>query len=547
MSSYLSSLRKDLKLLVRNWHTILSFMILPFILIIIIGYLFGSDTLGLIDVGFEGTDPSMLPLSGRINPVVVDSCMDEFARLGLSACIIEDEGRIEILVDNSRTNLYAYTVSLLQQGIERQNERLAVTSITEFKAELSAQLEALQETEEQIILVDRSIESANRSIDAMQVSFTATQESLTQERISLQDTRAQLESLNLEFDQRSERIIEDLDGLSADLRTLDAQLALVRNQADEQYRAQIDQMRAQIDQSLRLIANLETTLETVGESQRVVLTQVVESSERLDDLLANFSVYSDQIDEQRELIAAFASTAQELRTQLASVEDGTRIALAFSPEEILRSLNARFTLFYDDDVRMLILPMVVLMILVFLSIVIASLLAHQELTSPAMIRVELSASPRWIVDLSKLTVITGIVLVNVTLMYAIAVLLWNVSFVTRIPTLLLISIPVIIMFAQLGMSLAYLIRRPFLLFVSATFSAIFFIVGSGILRPPELLDPARSIFVTANPSSLFLSAATSAIFGDGVTNLLGILAWLVVSVGLLIVARIVWFRTVFRD
>ena len=151
------------------------------------------------------------------------------------------------------------------------------------------------------------------------------------------------------------------------------------------------------------------------------------------------------------------------------------------------------------------------------------------------------------IDVSKLAIITGIVIVNITLMYVIAVLLWNVSFALRIPTLLLISVPVIITFAQFGMALAYVIRRSFLLFVSATFAAVFFIIGSGILRPPELLDPARSAFVTANPSSLFLQAATGAIFGDGVTNTVGILIWLLVSSIVLIFARIAWFRTVFRD
>ena len=547
MSSYLSSLRKDVKLLMRNWHTILSFMILPFALIIVIGFLFGSDTLGSIDIGFEGVNPSDIPLSGRTNAIIVDSCVEDFARYSLTACVFESENGIEILIDNSRTNLYAYTISLLQQGIERQNERLAITSITAFKNELSEQLKALEETESQIILVDRSIESANRSIDNMQESLELTRESLTQERISLQDTRAQLESLNREFDERSLLITQELDTLSNDLRLLDQQLLLARSQADAAHQAQIDQMRAQIDQSLRLIANLEATLATVSESQQVVLGQVVESSERLDTLLANFTVYATQIEEQRALIGSFSDTASELRTQLASVENGTRTALEFSPDDILRTLNPRFVLFYDDDARMLVLPMVIMMILVFLSIVIASLLAHEELTSPAMVRVELSAAPRWVIDISKLTVITGIVIINVALMYAIAVLLWNASFVTRIPLLLLISIPVIVTFANLGMSLAYLIKRPFLLFVSATFSAVFFIIGSGILRAPELLDEARSAFVAANPSSIFLSSATSAIFGDGLTGMVGILIWLALSIIGLTIARIVWFRTVFRD
>jgi hypothetical protein len=547
MRSFFASLHKDLKLLSRNWHTILSFMVLPFILIITVGFIFGSDAIGSIKVGLEGAEASSLPLGSRIDPIEVASCHDEFVRLDLAACIIQTDGGIEILVDNSRTNLYAYTVSLVQQGIERQNERLAITSITAFKEELSAQLDTLEETESQIVLVDRSIERANGSIDAMKRSFEKTYESLVQERISLQDTQAQLESQNTEFERRSALIEGQLETLSEDLRSFDEQLVIIRPQAPAEYRSEIDEMRLQIDQSLRLIQNLDATIITVSESQRIVLSQVVASSARLDSMLANFTYYSDQIDEQRALVSSFSDTSRELRTQLATVENGTRTALEFSPEEVLRSLNARFLLYYDDDARMLVLPMVVMMILVFLSIVIASLLTHQELTSPAMIRVELSASPRWILDLSKLIVITGIVIINITLMYAIAVFLWNAQFVMRIPVLLLISLPVIITFAQLGMALAYTIRRPFLLFVSATFSAVLFIIGSGILRPAELLDPARSAFITSNPSWLFLKAATGAIFGSGISNMTGILIWLVISAFILIGARTMWFRTVFRD
>ena len=546
MRSFFASLHKDLKLLIRNWHTILSFMILPFILILTVGFLFGSDTIGAIIVGFEDMDPTALPLGTRINPIDVESCQEDFSRLRLSACITQHEGRIDILVDNSRTNLYAYTVSLLQQGIERQNERLAITSITAFKEELSSQLKALEDTESQIILVDRSIDRANESIDTMRTSFDTTFESLVHERVSLQDTRSQLESQNLEFERRSTLIQAQLDELSDDLRELDDQLRSIRGQATPEYQAQIDEMRSQIDQSLRLIANLEATIETVRTSQNIVLSQVVLSSERLDALLSNFTYYSDQIDDQRSLISSFSQTSGDLRTQLAAVENGTRTALEFSPEEVLSSLNARFSLYYDDDARMLILPMVVMMILVFLSIVIASLLTHQELTSPAMIRVELSASPRWIIDASKLVVTTGIVLVNILLMYAIAVLLWNATFVLRIPILLAISIPVILIFAHFGMALAYLVRQSFLLFVSATFAAVFFIIGSGLLRPPELLDQTRSAFIMANPSSLFLQTATGAIFG-GPISMTGIFIWLFVSALILILARIAWFRTVFRD
>ena len=137
-------------------------------------------------------------------------------------------------------------------------------------------------------------------------------------------------------------------------------------------------------------------------------------------------------------------------------------------------------------------------------------------------------------------------LVNILLMYAIAVLLWNATFVLRIPILLAISIPVILIFAHFGMALAYLVRQSFLLFVSATFAAVFFIIGSGLLRPPELLDQTRSAFIMANPSSLFLQTATGAIFG-GPISMTGIFIWLFVSALILILARIAWFRTVFRD
>lgn len=546
MKALLASLQKDVKLLIRNWHTMLSFMILPFILITTVGFLFGSDTIGAINVGFEGVDPSSLPLGTRIDPITVGSCDEEFSRLRLTACIAQGERGIDILVDNSRNNLYAYTVSLLQQGIERQNERLAVTSITAFKDELSSQLEALEETESQIVLVDRSIDRANASISAMRTSFDTTYGSLIEERISLQDTRAQLESQNSDFETRSTLISQQLDELSGDLRELDDQLARARSEATGEHRSHIDQMRSQIEQSLMLITNLEATIETVQASQNTVIAQVVLSSERLDTMLGNFSQYSDHLENQRSLISSFSQTAGELREQLAAVENGTRTALEFSPEDVLRSLNARFSLYYDDDIRMLILPVVVMMILVFLSIVIASLLTHQELTSPAMIRVELSASPRYIIDTSKLIVITAVVLANIALMYVIAVLLWNAEFVFRIPLLLAISIPVILVFAHFGMVLAYLIRQSFLLFVSATFAAVFFIIGSGVLRPAELLDPTRSAFVSANPSSLFVNAATGAIF-EGVISMTGIFIWLIVSAGMLVLARIVWFRTVFRD
>lgn len=544
MSTIVSSLQKDTKLIIRNWHTILSFMILPFVLILVIGFIFGTDSDATITVGFEGVDPAIFPDVDEIRSVEVASCRDEFS--GLNACIADMDGRIEIFVDNSRTNLYAYTISLLQQAIERENEQAAITSISAFKSDLERQLASLQGASVQIANVDSSIADANASIEELERAIDETGTSLGQERITLQETRAELESLNAEFEARAARIESQLTDFENDLEELDDSLADARANVALDYVPEIDEMRQEISESLVLIEELKATIDNVDRSQDVVLAQVVSSSARLDELLDSFTIYSERISSQRELVTALSATASDLEFQLGSVENGTREALGFTPSEILRSVNAKYTLFYDVDIRLIILPMVIMMILVFLSTVIGSLLTHEELTSSAMVRVELSASSRSIMDFSKTIVITGIVLINVLLMYVIALTLWNADFIARLPVLIGISIPAIITFALIGSGLAYLIRRPFVLFVAATFVSMMFIIGSGILRPPELLDQLRGSVVAANPATIFLEATRLTLLG-GSGPIASLFIWLAASVLFLVISRRMWHRTVFRD
>lgn len=541
------TLRKDFKLLVRNWHTILGFMVLPFVLIVLIGFLFGSSTQGSVTVGLDGVNRSILPSNEHIRLIDVNTCSPGPGVPRFDACISKNGSRVQIHVDNSQTNLYAYTLSVLQQAVSQANERSAFNSITVFKDRLQQQVNVLEQTKTQFSSINASLVEANHSIDAMRSGFKTTRASLVEERVQLQDTKAQLDSLKSRYDNQSADIATQLVTLKTQLAELRNNLTRIRPQVPSSYQAQIDQMLSQIDTSLTLIDEVETTMGTVSQSQRIVLAQVDNASMRLDQLLNNFSAYNDQIDQQARFVTALSRTSDSMQAQLANVENGTRSAIGFSPAQLLRSVNANYSLFYTSDIRVLVLPVVIMMILVFLAMVIGSLLTHEELTSPAMVRVELSASPRWLLDLSKIMVVTLVVELNVFLMYLIAMVLWSASFGPRLLLLLAVSVPTIVTFAHLGATLAYLVRRPFLLFVSTTFVAMVFIIASGILRPQELLDPARAVLIALNPATMFLAVTRSGILGSALGWSIGSIAWMLVSFVIVAVARAAWSRTVFRD
>ena len=548
-----ASLIKDFKIVLRNWQTIVSIMVLPFFLVGVIGFVFAAGQDTVINVGLENVELDFIEPIRTINLVQVDNCEESILLRDIKACIRQtDERAVTVLIDNTEVNLYPHIISLIQRGFERSNKDFAIEQIGALQGSLQNQLSSLDEIVVEVQIVDVLFEEQKREFANLQLSLNITIEQIREKLDEIKAFNEAVKSSKEQFDRDKTILESDIRQFQRDLQELQSSvnsIDMVRlEEFDSSVAAEVNEIKSKLTQALNALDIVEENLERNQDMYTLIITQGESMQNATETLLQAFESQENALLDSAERLEIVQNTSNSMIIAIQGIKEASSDVLNFSADQVVNSLTSRFEPMFDLDIRLLLMPVVLMMVIVFLSLIISSLLGYEELNSKAMIRIELSETRRDIIDLSKLIIILGVVSFNVILLLLFASASWNIEYGGNAIQIVGYSLMGTLTFATLGLSISYLVRKPFLLFISSTFVALIFIMSSGILRPKELLSASRAIFVNANPAAMILEGMRAFIFGTASADIvLRMVIATIISIGILTLARYYWKKSIFRD
>jgi hypothetical protein len=549
----LASLNKDFKIVLRNWQTIVSIMILPFFMIAVIGFVFASGAETTINVGLENMELDFIEPIRTINLMQVDSCEEAILSRAVKACIRQtDQNAVTVLIDNTEVNLYPHIISLIQRGFERSNRNFAIQQIGALQGSLQNQLESLDDIVVQVQIVDVLFEEQKREFSRIQLSLNVTSAQVRQKLEEIRQFNEAVKSSKNQFDYDKALLESDIRQFRSDL--LELQYSINRidmnrlEEFDSSVAAEVRTIKSKLAQAIDALDIVEDNLERNQDMYMLIIQQGESMQNATEGLLHVFETQEKALIESAERLDIVQNTSHSMIIAIQGIKDSSSDVLNFSAEGIVNSMTSRFEPMFDLDIRLLLMPVVLMMVIVFLALIVSSLLGYEELNSKAMIRIELSETRRDIIDLSKLIIILAVVSFNVLLLLLFASASWNIEYGGNFMQIMGYSLMGTLTFACLGLSISYMVRKPFLLFISSTFVALIFIMSSGILRPKELLSASRAFFVNANPAAMILEGMRAFIFGTSSADIvLRMVGAMIFSIVILTIARIYWKKSIFRD
>jgi hypothetical protein len=549
----LASLNKDFKIVLRNWQTIVSIMILPFFLMGVIGFVFSSGQDTTISVGLENIDLDFIEPIRTVELLQVQNCEEAILSRKVKACIRQtDEKAVTVLIDNTEVNLYPHIISLIQRGFEKSNKNYAVQQIGALQNSLKNQLLSLDDIVIQVQIVDVLFEEQKGEFAKIKIALNTTSEEIKVKLTEIIAFNQAIRNSKTQFDKDKIALENDINLFRVDLIELKSSVDQVDIVKLEEFDASVAQeflsVKTRINQAIDALDIIEENLDRNQDMYLLIMNQGASMENATANLLTTFEAQEKAVIDSAARLNIVQNTSQSMIFAIQGIKNSSTEVLNFSAEGIVNSLTSRFEPLFDLDIRLLLMPVVIMMVVVFLSLIISSLLGYEELSSKAMIRIELSETRRDLIDFSKLIIILTVVTLNVVLLLLFASASWNIEFGQNFFHIVGYSAMGTLTFACIGLGISYFIRKPFLLFISSTFVALIFIISSGILRPKELLSASRAIFINANPAAMILEGMRAFLFGSAAADIVvRMIIAVFVSIGFLTIARLYWKKSIFKD
>ena len=553
LRTYIESLKKDFRLVVRNWHTILSIMLLPLLLVILIGMLFSTQQNPRVSIALEGINASIFSGVDGVNTFNTNSCSDAIRNHNAVACVAKsDNGMLNAYFDNSKLNLYTYVFLTVQSQIEKQNKILAANKILDLQSQLQKEMVGLSSISDELAKSSDSLGQQKNSLQNVQNTLDMKSRDLNDSMQNMQMFILQIQSQKNSYESDKSQIKTQTADLKMQLSQLQSQINQIDMNAlekqDPQLAAQIKQFNSQVDNYYSAIDLINQDLDKNSQTYDMILAQS-------NNVYSSYQNISNELNAQKKFVAAQSNQlgqveqgSKNISGALITIDKSFKGQLSFTPESVINSLTAHFKLFYDKEIKILILPTILMMIVVFLSVIISSLLGFEEVSSDAMLRLELSGASRFVADFSKLTIITLMVLINILILLIFSSVFWNTNYGSALILMLGFAMPGIMFFANIGLSLSYVVRKPFVLFIMSSFLSIAIMISTGILRPKEMLSPAEVLFINSNPATMILEGLRALILGSSyLTQLYLLVAAAAVSFFILWAARFYWQNSIFND
>lgn len=512
---------KSLKLILRSKTSLATTLLAPLLIIVIIGFAFGSASQYSLNIGVYADEKTELinsfieKLENQSYKIIyyplTELCVNDIKKGSVHTCIEfprdfelgkEGANEIQFFVDESKPNIVAIVNDVVIRQLKLRTSELASEQTADVLGkigdidviledqliEISEVLVTSQDALSRLDSIDTNVEYLTSSVD----DSTDSVKEITSKLFGLQQDLNSINDLSTGVIDRAIDDLEDVDDLAANGISLDVfdYYNDKQEDLDEDYNGTTES----IDGIKDLVETFNTKTGDVGSYSNSINDNLKSAQDQMDDMISSMILMQVQLAQATGNIEGI---------------DLENTANLVAP--IKTNIN---TVASEKSPLLYMFPTLLVMVIMLVSTMLAGTLVVMEKTSSAFFR-------NFVTPTADMTFIMGTFITNIIIVFSQVFLILLVShfvFDTNIignsATIITCVLIIASLFTLIGMMLGYLVSTPELVTMGGIGISSLFIMMSGVLFPLEQVPESMMKFISLNPVLMGESILRKAIVFD---------------------------------
>ena len=513
---------KNLKLIFRNWSSLLLIVLAPFLLILLAGYSFSGEQLHDIKIGVHAQEDLDLgdlakSVSGfgevfryesadRCIRDMIDEkvhiCLDIKGSLSVKGGEIPS-GEVVFYYDNTRKRISLLLMSEIKDYFGLTAEQISLISTQEIISSMQNLLVFINERIGDVDSVRNESEKIMSDLEVRKQRLIVLRDDFEPRYLVVKSVQADFNSNKRALDNQSESLLESLEGLRALIAEIDQNISNTTG---------LDLALLDLESQ---IAGLESSANTTVEQANNISDSLNLAVAELDeiDLILNQEInmtaeYIILINSSVQRIDNISSEAKSKMSGLSEINPSLAGRIAKPITQSFKALVGEV-----KDIQ-LAFPILLSTVIIFISMIFSNIITSLEINNKAYTRNILA-------PVNDITYTAGLAVTNflvvsfqVAVLLAVAQLNFGIEVTSHLGEIIPISVVLILIFVFIGMVLAYMSKTIQTSILSSTFLALAFFLFSDALNALEAMPQLASKIAVFNPVVIVNSMLRKVLFFD---------------------------------
>jgi ABC-type polysaccharide/polyol phosphate export permease len=507
-------IRKNLKLIVRNWAAVLVVFLSPLLLLFLVGYSLSGSSVHDITIGLVTSDPLItVELSLALQEVAsvnefssIDECTTAMQKEIVALCLqVKGEFRsnqkipgaeVTFYYDNTRPKLTILLINEVKNQLGFASEQISLASaeevlnnIHDLLGFLNARISDMGTVEDQIVQIETDLQERENTLHQLNQTFSPRYEHIKTIHNSLSLVKNRINS-------SQEQLEDSLTSLEKSLRVLETQLGKARG----------DEI---LENSFleRMIKGVRGDIAIVQSDLSGNRNRTYSIFTSLDSLIAELDLFDETLQAEIQRTAKYKALIEKSKYEVQIVlADAQEKISALSPDdpELAQKIIRPIAQFFRPLVPELkgiqiTFPLLIGTLLIFMSLIVGNTMTLLEINNPARVRNILAPVSNSLFDI-------GIICTSLLILFfqfIIFSIMAHIYFSLPVFHVFFYILPLIILlclvFIMIGMIIAYLTpTAESSILLSTVFSLAIFLF-SGALQTIEQMPQIAYHLAQYNP------------------------------------------------
>jgi len=527
---------KNLKIVFRSWSSLFLLIIGPLLLILIVGFVFGGNSIHDINIGVvakEGInteDVVSVLISDEIfttNYQLIETCMLDLKLDNVQVCIeFSDDfemiknkaskGRIVFYYDNTKYNLVSYLTDHLQESLDLTSEQITLEIANNILGNIEdtvIEMESMRTKLGQFILNAKSVRddlvNTKETLEDIQTKFKPIYNETLRLKVLLDENSGNINSTINLLGTSSSSVTSQISSVLLSIDEIENSIITYNDSAaTTPFRNTINYTSGELVKELEILKqNLTSLNQAIIDYNSLVQKankDLYDKTDNLIKLLEEMDLFIDQSIEQTQKNIILMSNAitemEKIKEELdINIEKFSGIDKS-QAETLINPIKSTFKPLFEDMPKInLVFPIVLVFILMFISILLSNIVVLREINSQSYFR-------NFLVPVRKRFFVISLYITNMmVIMFQIVIFLFVAKFKFNI-NLFNVAVPLLstifivaTIFTLLGMSVAYFMKNQQTSILLSTFITLAIFFFSDIIFPVEAMPKLAAFFAKLNP------------------------------------------------
>jgi ABC-type multidrug transport system permease subunit/uncharacterized protein YoxC len=581
MKKVLELIKKNFRLILRSKFSALIILIGPLIIMLLAGLAFSNTNQYSINIGTfseqynELTNSYINNLEDNSYSVFKtedkNSCIELTKDGKYHVCIVfpkdfaigqDNKSQINFYVDYSKINLVYVVIESVTSEISESSSKISQNLTANILSKIEAtesELKGKDELINNLITKNSEIDTSLSEIDTQLTELDLSYDSNNFKTNTLSSYTNQLKSSLSDMNDETESFVSDMSNLMEDIEndvndlnisgseknSILNSLESINNSVEAlggNVSSEYNETRNKSSQMLALISDIEDSLEDI--------------ESRLSSARSTRSNVLEKVEQAKSKVSTSRVSLLDLQDTINTINQGISSISLRDAEDIVNPTNVKINPVISEKTHLnYFFPALLTLIIMFVSVLLASNLTMMEKTSSAHLRNHITPTKDIIFLLANYFTCLFIMIFQIFVLFLISILLFNISiniFSSQFFILGLLALIISTVFVFFGMFIGYLFKsRETSTLGAISFSTLFFVL-SDVIVPIESI-PSELMFLTKfNPFMISAQLFRQVIlFGENILslgpNLYYILIYLVIFFALTMTSLIHFKKTHIMD